>query len=150
MAHRTMTIPCLKGIMERGVHGKRRAFSISFSLCGKVACGLLHDRLSHPKRAFLDLKGTTAAGSVCHHSKPQSPVKPSSSVPMIHFLSCEAYLQPWDKNSYDLRHLQESTINGVLWGLKHHRNSLAMSLRVWLANLSSLIFPFFDYCGCLY
>ncbi|EGI65448.1 hypothetical protein G5I_06070 [Acromyrmex echinatior] len=79
----------------------------SFSLCGEVACGLLHDRLSHPEEAFLDLKGTTTE-SVCHHSKPQSPVKPSSSLPMTDFLSCRAYLQSWDKNSYDLRHLQES------------------------------------------
>jgi len=102
----------LKNIVNVGNRIPCSLHIAGFSLCGKVACGLLHDRLSHPKRAFLDLKGTTAAGSVCHHSKPQSPVKPSSSLPMTHFLSCGAYLQPWDKNSYDLRHLQESTVKG--------------------------------------
>jgi len=44
-------------------------------------CGLLPDRLSHPERAFLNLKGIAAAGSVCHCPKPRSPVKPSLSLP---------------------------------------------------------------------
>lgn len=38
-------------------------------------------------------------------------------------------------------------VNGVLWRLKYYKNSLTVSLRIQL--VSSLIFPFFDYCAAV-
>lgn len=39
-------------------------------------------------------------------------------------------------------------VNGVLWRLKHRKNSLFIPLQVQL--VSSLVFPFFDYCAAFF
>lgn len=43
-------------------------------------CGLLQDRLSHPERAFLNLKGTAAAG---HRLPPSETAKSCETIALI-------------------------------------------------------------------
>lgn len=50
----------------------------------------------------------------------------------------------WTEHVYAV----SNKVHGILWGLKHYRNSLFRPLRVRF--VSSLIFPIFDYCAAIF
>lgn len=74
--------------------------------------GLLHDRLSHPKRALFEPERYYRLGARLPPSETAKSCETIALIAYDRFLSCGACLQPWDKNSYDLRHSQESTVKG--------------------------------------
>lgn len=81
----------------------------------RTGCGSLHDRLSHPGRAFLNLEAT--AGTCL---PPSETAKSCESVRVVVVVVYDRYLRrcrPWDKNSYDPRvtHGGESTVGATLF-----------------------------------